>query len=869
MAVTETVKIVFEVDDKQVVDSVAELAKLGKVSQEDAAKFKQLSDASKAAGASMSTAAKGAKELSTATADIGKNAQAIGATATSAKAAADGFVPLRQRLAEAKLELQQLSEEFGPFSAEANAARQRAGELADEFQDLNRQVNLANPQGKIQAFQKLGQGIVGAFSVATGALQAFGAENEEVQKIAQKLQGALNIAQGLQSIGDLKEAYEDVKTVLGFTTAAQNTLTTATTAGSAATSGAAAAARGFAAALASTGIGAIVVALGALAGAFLLTSKNAGEAATKSQELIDLENEYLDLTNQRIEAELRIRVAKGELTEEQARAIQEQKKTNDGLAEQRKRVQEIKDEFGPLIDRYNIFVKAGNEADFFASVTDDAENVIREYLQLQKNIELTSKVSEQNQTASQLEELNKRKEAAKKAAEDAAKARKDAEEKADERINQNIDRRLQILAEEQKVRAFSVQLNQEYGATEEEIARQKILNNELDQESLTSILSKAKGTEKEQEVQSQLNDKVREEILLRKELEKLIEIPLIPLKSQLDAQTKVNDKIKEEGPIRVAIAQTSTDLNNEQFKQEEEFAKLQQERIDRAFTIANQVTDIFFEANQRQTEEEIASLEERREQGLITEEQYERKLKQLKQKSAEDQKKAQIFQATMSAAQAILSALTIVADPATKAAAVAFAATVGALNLAKIIATPLPKFKQGTLAVPGYDTGDDSVMAMLRPGEAVIPTETNREYAAVIRAIYTKQVSSKELNEFVTNRNTTQTDRNEARFYKYFDTERVIKSKQNTEVQIEPVFTFNPVTMDALFKRDLKVSNFNNTIVKRTGGDMPTIKVKADVDTQQLSRAMAKNKAVELSNSQVLAKALAQEIAKTQNIRRQ
>jgi uncharacterized phage infection (PIP) family protein YhgE len=175
MAVTETVKIVFEVDDKQVTDSVAELAKLGKVSQEDAAKFKQLGDASKAAGASMSTAAKGAKELSTATADIGKNAVGIKDTATNAQAAAEGFVPLRQRLQEAKIELQQLSDEFGPFSAEANEARQRAGDLADEFQDLNRQVNLLNPQGKVQAFQKLGQGIVGTFSIATGALQAFGA----------------------------------------------------------------------------------------------------------------------------------------------------------------------------------------------------------------------------------------------------------------------------------------------------------------------------------------------------------------------------------------------------------------------------------------------------------------------------------------------------------------------------------------------------------------------------------------------------------------------------------------------------------------------------------------------------------------------
>jgi hypothetical protein len=181
--------------------------------------------------------------------------------------------------------------------------------------------------------------------------------------------------------------------------------------------------------------------------------------------------------------------------------------------------------------------------------------------------------------------------------------------------------------------------------------------------------------------------------------------------------------------------------------------------------------------------------------------------------------------------------LTII-DPVAKTTAIALAATLGALNLAKIIATPIPKFKQGTLAVPGYDTGDDSVMAMLRPGEAVIPTETNREYSAIIRSIYKREIPASEFNEFIANRN-------------------------------KPVFDFNAVTLDGLFKRDIRTSALNNAVMKRTGGEMQTIKVKADVDTYQLSRAMAKNKAVELSNSEVLAKALAQEIAKTQNIRRQ
>jgi hypothetical protein len=888
MAVTETVKIVFEVDDKQVTDSVAELAKLGKVSQEDAAKFKQLGDASKAAGASMSAAAKGAKELSTATAEIGKSAVAIKDTATNAQAAADGFVPLRTRLKEAKLELQQLSEEFGPFSAEANAARARAGELSDEFADLNRQVNLLNPDGKIAAFNKLGQGVVGAFSVATGALQAFGAENEEVQKIAQKLQGALNIAQGIQSIVGLKEAYEDVKAVLGFTTAAQNTLTTAQGAGKLATEGAAAANVKFAASLSATGIGAIVIALGALVGAFLLYSNSTEEAKVNEEALKKAQDASKDSTDKLRQAVGELQVLRGQKTEEQlkkenlaAQSTENQIKLQKVLGEAISEQLNAQKEFDKLGRGAAPAIREERQARLDAAKAAVA--------QAAGSIQAEKDALKASQTF--IDEEKKKKDAI-----DATDKAKQASEKADQKAEQAIQKRLQSLAEEQKVRQFSVELNKEYGATEEEIARQKILNNELDQEALNAILKQAEGTQQYENIQSDLNDKVREEVLLRKQLEKLTEIPLIPLKNQLDAQAKVNDKIKEEGPIRVAIAQTSTDLNNEQFKQEEEFANLQQQRIDRAFAIANQVTEIFIESAQRQNEEEIASLEERREQGLITEEQYEVKLRQLKRKGAEDQKKAQVFQATMSVAQAILSALTII-DPVAKTTAIALAATLGALNLAKIIATPIPKFKQGTLAVPGHDTGDDSVMAMLRPGEAVIPTETNREYAAVIRAIYTKKVSANELNEFVTSRdkrvsteqltefmnsrnlttfneiynsrNTTQTDRNEAKFYKYFDTERVIKSKKNTEVQLEPVLPFNPVTMEALFKRDLKVSNFNNTVVKRTGGDMPTIKVKADVDTQQLTRAMAKNKAVELSNSQVLAKALAQEIAKTQNPRRQ
>jgi len=921
MAVTETVKIVFEVDDKQVTDSVAELAKLGKVSQEDAAKFKQLGDASKAAGASMSTAAKGAKELSTATADIGKNAVAIKDTATNAQAAADGFVPLRTRLKEAKLELQQLSEEFGPFSAQANAARARAGELSDEFADLNRQVNLLNPDGKIAAFNKLGQGVVGAFSVATGALQAFGAENEEVQKIAQKLQGALNIAQGIQSIVGLKEAYEDVKAVLGFTTAAQTALTTATTTGTVATEGAAVATRGFAAALTATGIGAIVVALGALAGAYILLGdseeeekKKLEEENAQRQKSIEKLKEELDLIEKRREGadkgvgaaqrELELLKAKGATNKEIFDAEQKVRQEELNAFNRRKAffdeeeltekerlelAENIKNKENE-IDAAKLAFKRQSYEDGVKSFEESEQKRLKALQDNQASIDAAYAAEQarrqqfEQELQSQLSDIDKAGQNRRLQNEIIFFGDQQAisEQNLQDEIQQAEDRANKVAefygkdseaysAELQKKRLLELQFgklvvdNRQKALNEANAAQ--LVQNQIDATSAEDLLARNNATQ-----QKYLQDSValyKEGTDERKAAEQALALFLKGLREQDAADAK---------------------------KTEEEKAQAQRERIDNAFQIANEASSLLIQVNEQQNQAELEQLEKAREQGLLTEEQYEQKVRQLKRKGAEDQKKAQVFQATMSVAQAILSALTII-DPVAKTTAIALAATLGALNLAKIIATPIPKFKQGTLAVPGHDTGDDSVMAMLRPGEAVIPTETNREYAAVIRAIYTKKVSANELNEFVTSRdkrvskqqliefmnsrnlttfneiynsrNTTQTDRNEAKFYKYFDAERVIKSKQSTEVQLEPVFTFNPVTMEALLKRDLKVSNFNNTVVKRTGGDMPTIKVKADVDTQQLTRAMAKNKAVELSNSQVLAKALAQEIAKTQNPRRQ
>ena len=162
---SEVVKIVFDIDSADVKSSTDELKALKKVTDDEIQSLNKLS--------------------------------------ATAQDAGDGFVSLRTRVKEAKEEAVKAAEKYGEFSREANAAREKAGALADQMGDLNRQVNLLNPEAKAKAFSNLAQGVVGAFSIATGALQAFGVKNKEVEALATKLQAALNITQGIASLGQL------------------------------------------------------------------------------------------------------------------------------------------------------------------------------------------------------------------------------------------------------------------------------------------------------------------------------------------------------------------------------------------------------------------------------------------------------------------------------------------------------------------------------------------------------------------------------------------------------------------------------------------------------------------------------------------
>ena len=114
---------------------------------------------------------------------------------------------------------------------------------------------------------KLGGALGGAtagFQLVQGAMGAFGSESAKVEEALLKVQSAMAVSQGLQSIGESIDSFKQLGAVLKNTSVVQKVLTTTTAAYTFVTEASTAGLKLFRLALIGTGIGAIVVGLGLL-----------------------------------------------------------------------------------------------------------------------------------------------------------------------------------------------------------------------------------------------------------------------------------------------------------------------------------------------------------------------------------------------------------------------------------------------------------------------------------------------------------------------------------------------------------------------------------------------------------------------------
>lgn len=200
---------------------------------------------------------------------------------------------LKKQLREATAEVAILSDKFGATSKEAVEAAKRAAELRDRIGDARALTEAFNPDAKFKALSASLSGVAGGFAAVQGAIGLFGTESKELEKQLLKVQSALALSQGLQSIGESIDSFKQLGAVIQSTTiftranAAANTLTAATMkALGIAVDTTSTSFRVLKTAIAATGIGLAVIAIGELIAA-ISSYTSAADKAKESQDKLN------------------------------------------------------------------------------------------------------------------------------------------------------------------------------------------------------------------------------------------------------------------------------------------------------------------------------------------------------------------------------------------------------------------------------------------------------------------------------------------------------------------------------------------------------------------------------------------------------
>lgn len=176
---------------------------------------------------------------------------------------------LKSQLREAQAEVAAMSEKFGATSTEAMNAAKAAGRLKDTIGDAKQLTDSFNPDAKFKALTASMSGALNGFQAVQGAMGLFGAEGVEVQKMLLQVQSAMALAQGVDGLLEAKDAFKTFGAQVGnnlksIADGAKNAFSTV---------------KG---AIAATGIGLLVIALGYVVSNFDEISAKAKTAATST-----------------------------------------------------------------------------------------------------------------------------------------------------------------------------------------------------------------------------------------------------------------------------------------------------------------------------------------------------------------------------------------------------------------------------------------------------------------------------------------------------------------------------------------------------------------------------------------------------------
>ena len=216
----ENVIIKFVADTEGLQPAIKQLQLMGKITDEDAAKFEKINAEQREfiAGLNKSTTEMGklnteVEQLAATVAGgaINKATEELKKGANEANKATKQYSSLKAELRALKAEIAR-----GDMGAkEMRAATMRAAELEDTIGDINERVrSLASDTKRLDAVVTAFRGIAAGISVATGAAALFGSENKELEKTLMKVQGAMALLQGVQELATIATGNSALKTMV-------------------------------------------------------------------------------------------------------------------------------------------------------------------------------------------------------------------------------------------------------------------------------------------------------------------------------------------------------------------------------------------------------------------------------------------------------------------------------------------------------------------------------------------------------------------------------------------------------------------------------------------------------------------------------
>lgn len=325
---------------------------------------------------------------------------------------------------------------------------------------------------------------------------------------------------------------------------------------------------------------------------------------------------------------------------------------------------------------------------------------------------------------------------------------------------------LEIEAEKQKqaelARIRDTRKNENIAAIEDigerrKLAQDVITNSEIEaaqQRYLSSNDLVNKGVEYEKQVREIAYQSTRKNILSEIEL----------LEEKKDVKNQSDQEILKLDQEIEANKRKLLDLEFEKFKETEDkkTAKAKEEHEKRkqlaqdALNVGIEILNAGFEITQNGIDAEILKLQAKAKEdtrlagdNAKAKEQIAaeaaKKEAALKTRQAQIDRQQAIFNIGITTALNVVKALGQPPIPGTNVIAAALAGAAGAAQLAVVLSKPIPKFNEGTASVPGVDTGKDSVFAMLRPKEAVIPVDKNHEFRDLIPGMISGQIKRTDL----------------------------------------------------------------------------------------------------------------------------